>query len=110
MTAMTDQQAEQGLADDGPAGTAEGSTAGPGDGTTESGGAGGNGTQGDAAGEGSEDSAAPETNPLGNVTENPLPLIGAMIGVGGLLSLGRQSVGRHRTRNRNASDGRHWVA
>jgi hypothetical protein len=102
MTAVADQQAEQEPADNGPAGSAEGST-----------GIAGDGTEGDAADDGDaaeEGPVAPGTNPLGNITENPLPLIGAVIGFGGLLALGGRSVGRHRARNRNTSDGRHWVA
>lgn len=112
MTAVADQQAEQQPADDGPAGTAAGSAGIAGDGAdgdgTEGGAADdGDAAQGDAADEGS---IAPGTNPLGNMTENPLPLIGALIGFGGLLALGGRSVGRHRARNRNTSDGRHRVA
>ena len=112
MTAVADQQAEQQPADDGPAGTAEGVTGIAGDGTAggaadDGDAARGDAAQGDAADEGS---VTPGTNPLGNMTENPLPLIGAVIGFGGLLALGGRSVGRHRTRNRHTSDARHRVA
>lgn len=109
MTAVADRQAEQELADSGPVGTVAGSTppapiAGD---EAEGDPAQGDPVQGDAT---DGDSVAPETNPLANVTENPLPLIGAVLGFGGLLALGARSVGRHRTRNRNTSDGRHWAA
>ena len=112
--AVAERQAEQELADSGPAGTVAGSTpltpiAGEG---AEGDGTGGDAAQGNPAQGGGTDegSVAPEPSPLGNITENPLPLIGAVLGFGGLLALKARSVGRHRTRNRNTSDGRHWVA